>query len=121
MSDKDRPLPCLPKLPKLPSVHHWHKPAHQPSNVIMAVLNREEAEVNTAILQLHEDVRQAITSISLPAMSGEDRRAMQARIQADMAKLRAKTRDLEMLAEEQETCALLTTTLHRQARANPRS
>jgi hypothetical protein len=88
-----------------------------PATVIMAVLNREEAEVNTAIAQLHEDVRQAITSISSPAMAGEDRRAMQARIQSDMAKLRAKTRDLEMLAEEQETCVHLTITLLQQDRA----
>ena len=69
----------------------------------MTVLNREEAELNQDISLLHQEVWQAIASISSPGTATEDRRAMQARVQADMARLRAKTRDLELLAEEQET------------------
>ena len=69
----------------------------------MVTLNREEAELNQGISLLHQEVWQAVASISSQLIANEDRRALQARVQADMARLRAKTRDLELLAEEQET------------------
>ena len=58
-----------------------------------------------SIGQLQDEVRQRISTVASQTTIAEDRRALLARIQGDMAQLRAKVRDLELLAEEQETCA----------------
>lgn len=58
-----------------------------------------------SIGQLQDEVRHRISTVAAQTTAADDRRALLARIQGDMAQLRAKVRDLELLAEEQETCA----------------
>ena len=67
------------------------------------MLNREESQLEHDICQLHETIRQKIASIGSPSFDEETPRTLQAHIQAHMTQLRGKMRQLELLAEEQET------------------
>ena len=68
------------------------------------VLNREEAELDLCISKLHDTIKQEIFSVGFNAPDAENPRSLQAKLQANMTQLRARMRELELLADEQETC-----------------
>lgn len=68
-----------------------------------ATLNREEAQVDQAISHLQEKVRADITAFAQTSPSDESGRKLQSQIQRNTTLLRARLRELELLAEEQET------------------
>ncbi len=67
------------------------------------MLNREEAELDLCICKLHDTIKQEILDVGSNAPDAENPRSLQAKIQANMTQLRARMRDLELLADEQET------------------
>lgn len=71
-----------------------------------AALNREEAELDLSICQLHDSIKHEICCIDSDFPDAENPRKLQAKIQSDMTQLRARMRELELLADEQETCVL---------------
>ena len=68
-----------------------------------AALNHEEAQIDQAISQLQETVRTDIAAFAHSSPSDEAGRKLQSQIQRNTALLRARLRERELLAEEQET------------------
>jgi len=68
-----------------------------------ATLNREEAQLDQAISNLQETVRADIAAFAQTSPSDERGRKLQSQIQRNTTLLRARLRELELLAEEQET------------------
>ena len=68
-----------------------------------AKLNRDEAELDKAITTLQDSVRTDIAAFAQTSPSDEIGRKLQAQIQRATTQLRARMRELELLAEEQET------------------
>ena len=67
-------------------------------------LNREEADLDLSICRLHDCIKHEISSTYSESPDAQNPRKIQAKIQSDMTQLRARMRELEMLADEQETC-----------------
>ena len=68
-----------------------------------ATLNREEAELDQAINLLQDTVCADIAEFARSSPSDEVGRKLQSKIQRNTTHLRARLRELELLAEEQET------------------
>ena len=68
-----------------------------------AKLSRDEAELDKAITTLHDLVRTDITAFAQTSPFDEIGRKLQSQIQRATTQLRARMRELELLAEEQET------------------
>lgn len=68
-----------------------------------ATPNREEAQLDQAISNLQETVRADIAAFAQTSPSDESGRKVQSQIQRNTTLLRARLRELELLAEEQET------------------
>ena len=68
-----------------------------------AKLNRDEAELDNAITSLQDSVRTDIAAFAQTSPSDEIERKLQSQIQRATTQLRARMRELELLAEEQET------------------
>lgn len=67
------------------------------------VLDHEEAELDVCLGRLHDTISQEIATLSSNAPELDNYRTLQAQIRADMTQFRAHMRDLEFLADEQET------------------
>ena len=73
------------------------------TSTMTAPLNREEAQIDQAITQLQDTVRADIAAFAQSSPSDEAGRKLQSQIQRSTTHLRARLRELELLAEEQET------------------
>lgn len=69
-------------------------------------LKREEAEIDRAICTLQDTVRADVAAFAQSSPTDEVGRKLQSHIQQNTTQLRARLRELELLAEEQETCVL---------------
>jgi len=72
-----------------------------------AVLDHEEAELDVCLSKVHDTISQEIATLQSNVSQLDNYRTLQAQIRADMTQYRAHLRDLEFLANEQETYVVL--------------
>lgn len=68
-----------------------------------AALRSQEAAVDQGLRSLQDTVRAEIAAFAQTSPTNESGRKLQSQIQRNTTLLRARLRDLELLAEEQET------------------
>lgn len=76
--------------------------AFQPQSGL-EMLGPEEAAHHTALIQLAAEVQRAISSLADATQSKASQSLLDRQVQHKLAQLRAHIRDLELLAEEQDT------------------